>query len=214
MPKSVPILDIAPHPADDRRMRNPGRTTSAGRRRTSPVRAVVACLLLALPAGCSSGAGSPTPGRNGSSSGTPSSVGAFPEEPHATGRLPLTVRAALIEVGRGTCVPGERRLCSRDDSQGWAPIGEPGRATLLEALARPADGHTTWTVLMRFSRGSRDDLHEAADTAGASGGVLALVADGRVVAAVPPTGLHGSTAALEDLDQPAAWGLVEALGGR
>jgi hypothetical protein len=141
----------------------------------------------------------------------PSSVEAFPEEPHASTRTEVTVQAALMTVAGGTCVPQQRRVCSADGSQGWAPIGDPSPAVLVEARTRPAEGHTTWTALLRFSPESRGTLGRAAREATRTGGVVLVMEGDEVVAAVPPTDLRGGTAALRGLDQPTAWDLVGAL---
>jgi hypothetical protein len=213
MPKSVHRLDIVACRADDRRMRIPGGTTAA-RLARRPLAGValtgLALTGLALTglAGCSGGddPAAPTP------SEVPSSVAAFPEEPHVTGRVRLTVQAALPLLTAETCVPEERRVCSVDGGEGWAPLQDPARATLVEARTHPADGHTSWTARLRFTPDSRDALRTAAGRAGASGGVVVVMENGRVVAAVPPSDLQGTTAVLADLDQPTAWGLVESFG--
>jgi hypothetical protein len=173
-------------------------------------RACLACLLLAATGGCSGGHESPDP----APSAVPSSVEAFPEEPLVTGRAEVTVQAALMTVTRETCVPQERRVCSADGSQGWAPIGHPTRVVLVAARSRPAEGHTSWTALLRFSSGSRGALGRVTREAAGTGGVVVVMEGDRVLAAVPPPDLHGTTAALRDLDQPAAWDLVAAFGGR
>jgi len=44
-------------------------------------------------------------------------------------------------------------------------------------------------------------------------GVVLVVQDDRVLAAVPATGGRGATAAVTDLDKPTAWDLVAGFGG-
>jgi hypothetical protein len=106
-----------------------------------------------------------------------------------------------------------RRVCSADGTQAWAPLGDPGDATLLEARTHLADRHTSWTAVLRFSPESRRALQHAAREAAASGGVVLVIEEGRVLTAVPAAGVRGATAAVTDLDKPTAWDLVDGFGG-
>jgi len=176
----------------------------------SPVRTTLALLACTCLAACSSSDGSakpePTP--------APTSVAAFPTAPDVTGPVAVSLQPGLTVMTDDRCRPEEkRRVCSADGTQAWAPLGDPGDATLLEAGTHLADQHTSWTAVLRFSPESRPSLRGAAREAAASGGVVLVVRKGRVLAAVPATGVSGATAAVTDLDKPTAWDLVAGFGG-
>jgi len=176
----------------------------------SPVRTTLALLACTCLAACSSSDGSakpdPTPART--------SVAAFPTAPDVTGPVAVSLQPGLTVMTDDRCSPEEkRRVCSADGTQTWAPLGDPGDATLLEAGTHLADRHTSWTAVLRFSPESRQALRHAAREAAASGGVVLVVQDDRVLAAVPATGGRGATAAVTDLDKPTAWDLVAGFGG-
>ncbi len=143
--------------------------------------------------------------------GPSGAVAVAPRPPHFAGRLTLALQPALVSVGETACTPARNRVCSSDGTQGWVPITDPGRATLVEAVARLADEHTSWTTVLRFDRPSRPALARAAADAGAAGGVVLLVSDGRARAAVAPLELDGGRATFTGLTKPEAWDLVAAF---
>jgi hypothetical protein len=126
--------------------------------------------------------------------------------------LTLDLQPALVSVGETACTPARNRVCSNDGTQGWVPIKDPGRATLVEAVTRLTDDHTSWTTVLRFDRASRPALTRAAADAAAAGGVVLLVSDGRARAAVAPLELDGVRATFTGLSKPDAWDLVAAFG--
>jgi hypothetical protein len=126
--------------------------------------------------------------------------------------LTLTLQPALVSVGETACKPARNRVCSNDGTQGWVPIPDPGRATLVEAVARLSDEHTSWTTVLRFDRASRAALARAEADAAGAGGVVLLVSDGRARAAVAPLELDGVRATLTGLGKPEAWDVVAAFG--
>ena len=128
--------------------------------------------------------------------------------------MTLAAQPALVSVGETACTPARNRVCSSDGTQGWVPITDPGRATLVEAVTRLADDHTSWTTVLRFDRASRPALSRATSDAAGAGGVVLLVRDGRGRAAVAPLELDGSRATFTGLTKPEAWDLVAAFSSR
>ena len=132
-----------------------------------------------------------------------------PAAPHFAGRLTLALQPALVSVGETACTPARNRVCSSDGTQGWAPITDPGRATLVEAVTHLADEHTSWTTVLRFDPASRPAL------ARGRGGRrrrreawYSSSATGERVAAVAPPSCDGSRATFTGLDQagrPGTW---------
>lgn len=147
----------------------------------------------------------PTTGQSGA-------VAVAPRPPHFDGKLTLVLQPALVSVGETACQPAGNRVCSSDGTQGWVPIPDPGRATLVEAATRLADEHTSWTTVLRFDRPSRPALARAAADAAAAGGVVLLVRGERARAAVAPLELDGIRATFTGLSKPEAWDLVGAFG--
>jgi hypothetical protein len=156
----------------------------------------------------------------GSPSGTPPpattepadpGVEVAPSRPHFAGRLAVQVQSGLIRVGETTCAPAPNRVCSSDGTRSWVPIKEAGEATLIEATTRLADQHTSWTTVLRFDRTSRPALARASADAGAAGGVILLVKDGRAVADVAPLDLHWTRATFTNLTKSEAWDLVVSV---
>lgn len=147
---------------------------------------------------------------------SPTSEAPAPRQPSFTGRLDVIVQPALGVVNdEAGCTPAHNRACSAD-GQAYVPITEPAPATLVEARARLAEGHTAWTTVLRFDAASRAALTRAAERAGAAGGlVLVMDDDQRVLAAAPFTLVRGRTIVFDGLDKPGAWALVETFeGGR
>ena len=171
---------------------------------------LLACVALA---GCSSDPGSPSPGQGTRQPGpTPSSVAAVPRQPHVTRQVPVQLRAGLSVMSDDPCTPdGTRRVCSADGTRAWAPLADPAPATLVEASTRLTAGHTSWTTTLRFSPASRAALARTAREAAGAGGVVLVVARGRVLADVPPPLVHGAEAVVTGLDKPAAWDMVTAF---
>ena len=141
-------------------------------------------------------------------------VAVAPRPPHFAGRMRLALQPALVSVGETACTPARNRVCSSDGTQGWVPIPDPGRATLVEAVARLSDEHTSWTTVLRFDRTSRPALARTAADAAAAGGVVLLVSDGRARTAVAPLDIEGIRATFSGLSKPEAWDLVAAFGPR
>ena len=166
---------------------------------------LVTCVVLTACQGAPSTDQPETTGQSGA-------VAVAPRPPHFAGRMTLALQPALVSVGETACEPARNRVCSSDGTQGWVPIPDPGRATLVEAAARLADEHTSWTAVLRFDRASRPALSRAAADATAVGGVVLLVSDGRARAAVAPLELHGIRATFTGLTKPEAWDLVAAFG--
>ena len=137
-----------------------------------------------------------------------------PRQASFSGRLPVVVQPALGVVNEeGACTPAHDRACSAD-GQAYVPITEPASATLLEVHARLAEGHTSWTTVLRFDAASRAALTRAAARAGAAGGlVLVMDADRLVLAAAPYPMVRGRSIVFDNLDKPEAWGMVETFGG-
>ncbi|MFC4785719.1 hypothetical protein ACT8ZV_14660 [Nocardioides sp. MAHUQ-72] len=180
--------------------------------RTTRALVAIACLVVGPATGLAGCSGS---GEDSAPAPTPSesSIAAYPEQPHVTTRVAVTVRAALTVMTDDECSPeDERRVCSVDGTQSWAPIEQPARATLVEARTRLVRGHTSWTTLLRFSPGSAPALRAAAREAGASGGVVVVMAHDRVLTAVPAADVAGRTVVLRDLDKPTAWQVVRSFG--
>ena len=171
-----------------------GRTTST----------LLTCAVLTACQGAPSADPPTTPEESGA-------VAVSPRPPHFAGRLTLAVQPALVSVGETACTPARNRVCSSDGTQGWVPITDPGEATLVGAVARLADEHTSWTTALRFDRPSRPALARAATDAAAAGGVVLLVSDGRARAAVAPLELDGIRATFTGLTKPEAWDLVAAF---
>lgn len=170
------------------------------RRRTAAALLVSAPLWAAL-GGCR--------GNEATTSPTPTSEPLLPHQPVFTGRLDVIVQPALQVVNDDTCTPAHNRACSAD-GQAYVPITDPAPATLLEARARLAEGHTSWTTVLRFDPASRQALTRAATRAGAAGGmVLVMDADRLVLVAAPFTLVRGRTIVFDHLDKPDAWQLVE-----
>ena len=162
--------------------------------------------------GCSGAGGSAAPGTPEPS--TPSSIEAAPRQPHVTGDRQVELRAGLAVMTDDRCTPdGRRRVCSADGTRSWAPLGDPSPAILVAAGTHLADRHTSWTTVLRFAPGSRTSLHGAAHEAATTGGVVLVLAGGRVLAAVPASGVRGTKATVTGLDKPTAWGLVAAFEG-
>lgn len=173
-------------------------------------RSTAAALLVAVPlwaalGGCSGNDTTPTP--------SPPSEAPLPRQPLFTGRLDVIVQPALQVVNDVDCIPAHNRACSAD-GQAYVPITDPAAATLVEARARLAEGHTSWTTVLRFDAASRTPLNRAATRAGAAGGmVLVMDADRLVLAAAPFTLVRGRTIVFDGLDKPDAWQLVENVLG-
>ena len=143
---------------------------------------------------------------------TPTSLAVEPQPPQATGRIHLRLQPGLTAMTDDECRPEEeRRVCSADGTQSWAPIEESAAATLVEARTHLAGGHTSWTVVLRFAPGSGASLQRAARDAAATGGVVLVMPDERVLAAVPAPDVHGTSAVITGLDKPTAWDLVSAV---
>jgi hypothetical protein len=134
-----------------------------------------------------------------------------PSRPHFAGRLAVQVQPGLMRVGETTCAPAPNRVCSSDGTRSWVPIKEASPATLIEATTRLTNQHTSWTTVLRFDRTSRPTLARASADAGAAGGVVLLVKDGRAVTAVAPLDLHGTRATFTNLTKPEAWDLVASV---
>ena len=173
----------------------------------SRVGTTVALLVCVALTACSSGdGGEATP------SPTPTSLAVEPQPPHAAGHMHLQLQPGLTVMTDDECRPEEeRRVCSADGTQSWAPIEEPAAATLVEARTHLAGGHTSWTVVLRFAPGSRASLQRAARDAAATGGVVLVMPDDRVLAAVPAPDVQGTSAVMTGLDKPTAWDLVAAF---
>jgi len=183
------------------------------RARVGRTLALLSCAALgAALVGCSGSDGQATPRPPGPQPGTPTSVEAAPRQPHVTGDRQVELRAGLAVLTDDRCTPeARRRVCSVDGRQSWAPLGDPRPATLVAAGTHLAERHTTWTAVLRFAPAARGPLRGTAHEAAASGGVVLVLARGRVLAAVPAAGVHGSTAELTDLDKATAWSLVGAF---
>jgi hypothetical protein len=179
--------------------------TGAGSRIRRTTSTLLTCAVLTACQGAPSADPSATTGQSGA-------VAVAPRPPHFAGRMTLDLQPALVSVGETACEPARNRVCSSDGTQGWVPIPDPGRATLVEAVARLADEHTSWTTVLRFDRASRPALSRAAADAAAVGGVVLLVSDGQARAAVAPLELEGVRATFTGLTKPEAWDLVAAFG--
>ena len=175
----------------------------SGIRRTTST--LLTCAVLTACQGAPSADPPSTPEESGA-------VAVSPRPPHFAGRLTLALQPALVSVGETACKPARNRVCSGDGTQGWVPIPDPDRATLVEAVARLSDEHTSWTTVLRFDPASRPALSGAAADAAAAGGVVLLVSDGRARAAVAPLELDGIRATFTGLSKPEAWDLVAAFG--
>ena len=179
--------------------------TGAGSRIWRTTSTLLACAVLTACQGAPSVDPPETTGPSGA-------VAAAPRPPHFAGRMTLDLQPALVSVGETACEPARNRVCSSDGTRGWVPIPDPGRATLVAAVTRLADEHTSWTIVLRFDRASRPALSRAAADAAAVGGVVLLVSDGRARAAVAPLELDGIRATFTGLTKPEAWDLVAAFG--
>ena len=178
----------------------------AGSRIRRTTTTLLTCVAVAA---CQGGAPSAEPP---TTTGQSEAVAVAPRPPHFAGRMALALQPALVSVGETACTPARNRVCSSDGTQGWVPITDPGRATLVEAVARLADEHTSWTTVLRFDRASGPALTRAAADAAAVGGVVLLISDGRARAAVAPLELDGVRATFTGLTKPEAWDLVAAFG--
>ncbi|WP_344148560.1 hypothetical protein [Nocardioides koreensis] len=175
----------------------------------SRVRTTLALLACAALTACSGNGSDATP----TPSPTPTTLAVAPQQPHVAGRVPVTLLPGLTVMTDDECTPQEkRRVCSAEGTESWAPIGDPAAATLVEARTHLAGGHTSWTTVLRFASGSRATLQQATRAAAAAGGVVLVLARDRVLAAVPASDVHGTTAALTDLDKATAWDTVAAFG--
>jgi hypothetical protein len=127
----------------------------------------------------------------------------------------VRLQPALIAVGETACTSAHNRVCSTDGTQGWVPIKDPGRATLLRATARLTDEHTSWTTVLRFDEASRHARATAAADAAAAGGVVLLMRDRRAVTALAPLELRGDRSGdrltLTGQSKQEAWDLVAAV---
>ncbi|HEU4811013.1 MAG TPA: hypothetical protein VFT00_02615 [Nocardioides sp.] len=175
-------------------------------------RSTAAALLASAPLWATLG-GCGGQGDDATTAPTPTSEAPLPRQPVFTGRLDVIVQPALGVVNEEDCTPAHNRACSAD-GQAFVPITDPAPATLVEARARLAEGHTSWTTVLRFDAASRAALTRAAARAGAAGGmVLVMDADRLVLAAAPFTLVRGRSIVFDDLDKPDAWQLVENVLG-
>jgi hypothetical protein len=171
----------------------------------------LALLLCASLTGCQSGGDATRPTERVS---TPTSLAASPQQPHVTTNEPVTLMAGLTVMTDDQCSPEEtRRVCSADGAHSWVPLTAPADATVVEALTHLAHGHTSWTAVLRFAPEDHQALRRTAQDATASGGVLLVLQDRRVLAAVPAADVHGTLAVVTDLDKPTAWDMVGAFAG-
>ena len=186
-------------------------TTATGRPTRGATVSLVLCLA-ALAAGCT-GSTSGSADRSSPQTSPPSSIPVLAEQPHAVGPFPVRLRVGLSVLTPGVCDPTDLRLvCSVDGSHSWAPVEQATAATVSDVRTRLAQRHTSWTTVVAFAAGDAGSLARQSRRATAVGGVVLVVgADGRVLAALPPSTIHGDHATLRELDKAAAWAVVEGF---
>jgi hypothetical protein len=171
--------------------------------------AFLTCVALTACQGAPSTAPPPAPTE---SSGT---AAVAPRSPRFAGRVTLQLQPALMAVGETACTSAHNRICSTDGTQGWVPIKDPRKATLLRATTRLTDEHTSWMTVLRFAEGFRHARARVAADAAAAGGVVLLLRDQRAVTALTPFDLEGDQASnrltLTGQTKQEAWDLVAAV---
>jgi hypothetical protein len=185
------------------------RVSPRSRRTTT---AFLACVVLTA---CQGAPSTAPPPDTAESAGT---AAVAPRSPRFAGRLTLQVQPALVAVGETACSSAHHRICSTDGTQGWVPIKDPGKVTLVRASTRLTEEHTSWRTVLRFGAASRHALATAAADGAAVGGVVLLLRCQRVVTALTPLDLAESRASqrltLTGQTKQEAWDLVAAVQPR
>jgi hypothetical protein len=167
--------------------------------------------------------GAPSTAPPSAATESPGTAAVAPRSPRFAGRLTVQLQPALMAVGETACTSAHNRICSTDGTQGWVPIKEPRKATLLRASTRLTDEHTSWMTVLRFAEASRHARATAAADAAAAGGVVLLMRGQRAVTALTPLELDGDQASGQPSDRASnrltltgqtkqeAWDLVTAV---